>query len=271
MRIPAVSGAFYPDKKEDLINVIENAFKHPLGPGKLPSTIHTDTDLKALIVPHAGYIYSGPIAAHAYWELSLRKAPEVIIILGVNHYGYGEQVGLSPDDFETPLGVSKINKEIYQKLKDNGMKEDRVSHVREHSIEVQLPFIQYIYGSNFTFVAISLSYMDTYNAKKTASIIKKAIEGVDALVIASTDFSHYVPKRIAYSTDKKAIEKIEEHSPEGLYKVVNEYNISMCGVGPVLTLLYTLDDVKMKLLKYATSGDVVEMEDVVGYGSFKGV
>ncbi|MGC8581335.1 MAG: AmmeMemoRadiSam system protein B [Thermoplasmata archaeon] len=271
MRPPAVSGAFYPDERDELIRAIENSFKHPLGPGKLPSPTHAGTELKALIVPHAGYAYSGPIAAHAYAELSLRKIPEVIIILGVNHYGYGEVAGLSPDDFETPLGVSRINKGIYQKLKDNGMKEDRVCHVREHSIEVQLPFIQYIYGSNFTFVAISLSYMDTYNAKKTASIIKKAIDGVDALVIASTDFSHYVPKRIAYSMDKKAIEKIEEHSPDGLYKVVNEYNISMCGVGPVLTLLYTLDNVNMKLLKYATSGDVVDMGDVVGYGAFKGV
>ncbi|MEM3396298.1 MAG: AmmeMemoRadiSam system protein B [Thermoplasmata archaeon] len=268
LREPAVAGAFYPASASSLRKSIEQCFLHELGFGRIPKLGEQGKKrIKGVVAPHAGYVYSGPVASHAYGALAEEGFPDTFIILGVNHHGFGEEVALTTQDFLTPLGTAKIDMEIAKKLISEGIPDDKRAHEEEHSIEVHLPFLQY-FKTDIQFVPIAMYRMDLPTAKKTGEAIKKAIATTnkDVVIIASTDFSHYVPKEWAYKYDALAIERIVNCDPEGLYTTIRKYGISMCGYGPVLTLLYALG-LKGKLLKYATSGDVEEMFEVVGYGS----
>ncbi|MGC8913068.1 MAG: AmmeMemoRadiSam system protein B [Thermoplasmata archaeon] len=269
LREPAVAGSFYPRNAPSLRKMIEEScFLHPLGYGKIPAlSMRKKRKIKGLVAPHAGYMYSGPIASHAYGALAEDGFPETFIILGVNHHGFGEDVAISTQDFQTPLGVAEIDSEIAEKLISLGIPDDKNAHEAEHSIEVHLPFLQY-FKPDIKFVPIAMYRMDIPTAKNTAEVLRKAIDssGKDVVVIASTDFSHYVPKEWAYKYDALAIEKIVNCEPDALYTTIKKYGISMCGYGPVMTMLYTLS-LKGKLYKYATSGDVEEMFEVVGYAA----
>ncbi|MCL4326330.1 MAG: AmmeMemoRadiSam system protein B [Candidatus Thermoplasmatota archaeon] len=271
MRKPAVSGSFYPSDRKVLLSLIERSFTHKFGPGSLPASpdnIKSDR-LKAIVVPHAGYIYSGPVAAHSYLRLARNGMPDSIIILGVNHYGIGSPVAITLNDFETPLGIAKVDAKLGMELINGPIVNDDLSHLREHSIEVQIPFLQYIFGDNLKFVPILIQYTDVYSTGRISKYIKNVIKNRNIVVIASTDFSHYVPREVAYRNDKKAIDMIEKLDPDGLEDVVKKYDISMCGIGPVLTMLFSVDAKKATLLKYATSGDMEPMHDVVGYASME--
>ncbi|MEM3445607.1 MAG: AmmeMemoRadiSam system protein B [Thermoplasmata archaeon] len=267
LRQPAVAGAFYPSSASSLRKMIEQCFLHDLGFGRVPRlNAQGERKIKGIVAPHAGYIYSGPVATHAYGMLAEDGFPDTFIILGVNHHGFGADVALTTQDFLTPLGTAKIDMEIAERLIAEGIPDDKNAHEEEHSIEVHLPFLQFF--KEVQFVPISMYRMDIPTAKKTGEAIKNVISGAkkDVVVIASTDFSHYVPKEWAYKYDAIAIEKIVNCEPEALYSTIRKYGISMCGYGPVLTLLYALH-LKGKLLKYATSGDVEDMFEVVGYAS----
>jgi len=268
VRMPAVSGSFYPSSASSLRKLIEQCFRHELGYGKVPVLNEKGArHIKGIVAPHAGYVYSGPVASHAYGALAEDGFPETFVILGVNHHGFGEEVALARQDFITPLGTAKIDGELADIMVNLGLADDPNAHEAEHSIEVHLPFIQY-FKNDIKFVPIAMYRMDPHTAKKTAEIIKKAIETTkkDVVIVASTDFSHYVPKEWAYKYDALAIEKIKMCQPEELYTVIRKYGISMCGYGPVMTMLYTLG-LHGRLLKYATSGDVEDMFEVVGYGA----
>lgn len=268
LREPAVSGAFYPASPQSLRKMIEACFTHKLGYGQIPKLNEQGRrKIKGVVAPHAGYVYSGSVASHVYGALAEDGFPATFIILGVNHHGFGEEFALTTQDFLTPLGTVKIDKEIAGKLIAEGIPDDERAHRDEHSIEVHLPFLQY-FKPEIHFVPIAMYRMDIPTAKKIGEAIKKVIRATnrDIGIIASTDFSHYVPREWAYKYDAFAIEKIVNCDPEGLYSTIRKYGISMCGYGPVLTLLYALG-LKGKLLKYATSGDVEDMFEVVGYGS----
>ncbi|MCX8174440.1 MAG: AmmeMemoRadiSam system protein B [Thermoplasmata archaeon] len=268
LREPAVAGAFYPASASSLRKMIDQCFLHKLGYGRIPKLNEPGhRKIVGIVAPHAGYVYSGPIASHAYGALAEDGFPDTFIILGVNHHGFGEDVALTTQDFLTPLGTAKIDMDLAKKLIAAGVPDDRRAHEEEHSIEVHLPFLQY-FKPEIQFVPIAMYRMDLATAKRTGEAIKKVIATAnkDVGLIASTDFSHYVPREWAYKYDALAIEKIINCEPEGLYSTIRKYGISMCGYGPVLTLLHALG-LKGKLLKYATSGDVEEMFEVVGYGS----
>jgi AmmeMemoRadiSam system protein B len=272
------AGQFYEADPEKLKDRIEWCFKHPLGPGSIPtpSSVRSKTSV-GFISPHAGYVYSGPIAAHTYYYLAKEGRPDTFIILGPNHTGMGAAVAIWPDGvWETPLGRIEIDKELASEISENSnfAKLDTVAHSEEHSIEVQLPFLQYIFNG-FKIVPISMLYQSPETAKDLADAILKAVEDLqrDIIIIASTDMSHYEPHELAVKKDREALEKIVALDPEGLYSTVIERNITMCGVGPVMTLLYVarrLGSSKGEILKYATSGDVTgEMSWVVGYASVR--
>lgn len=267
VRKPAVAGQFYPGNKRDLSNKIEECFTHELGPGKLEEGDGL-RNIKGLVVPHAGYVYSGPVAAHAYKALYEDGIPETFIVLGPSHRGMGASVALADEDFQTPLGTVKIDKELVDELSGGVMEINNQSHIGEHSIEVQLPFLQYI-ADNFKFVPISVNKQDRRTVKKVGEEIRETIMDKDVVVISSTDFSHYVLQETAKKKDSMAIEKIENNDPEGLYDVVQKENISMCGYGPVAAMMIGSGGKKGQLLKYATSGDIMSMREVVGYGALK--
>ena len=278
-REPAVAGQFYEANPESLRKRIEWAFLHKIGPGEVPRVAATRIkESVGYIVPHAGYIYSGPVAAHAYLKIAYEGRPETFIILGPNHTGYGSAVSVYPEGiWVTPLGEVEVDKELAEEIVNNSVfaKLDVGAHEYEHSIEVQLPFLQYLFSGNIRIVPISMMYQTPEVVKDLASALLMALESVrrDAVIIASTDMTHYEPHKLAIKKDRMALEAILELNAERLYKVIVDNNISMCGYGPVMTLINYAKQVgakKAELLKYATSGDVSgEKSWVVGYAAVR--
>lgn len=264
MREPAVAGQFYSANREGLIAEIEACYAGLLGPGSLPAGLGGDRSLAGLVVPHAGYMYSGPVAAHAYLALAQDGLPETFVILGPNHTGYGLPLAVASDDFKTPLGVASVDRELAEDLMVAPLQEDLEAHRYEHSIEVQLPFLQHL-KEDLKFVPISMGAQDHQSAKAVGSVLREKLKGRDVVLIASTDFSHYVPKEVATSKDRLAIERILEGDAQGLFDTIRQHNVTMCGYGPVMAMLEALGRPKGELLKYGTSGDVHPMRDVVGY------
>lgn len=264
MRYPAASGRFYLSDKKNLKKQIEECFLHKLGPGKLPVYKKGERKIKGAVVPHAGYIYSGPVASHVYSALANDGFPETFIIIGPNHTGYGSGVALTTESFNTPFGDVPVDKELATNLLNTIIDNDINAHRYEHSIEVQLPFLQYI-KKDFSFVPLCMGMQDYKTAKEVGDIIKNAIKGRDVVVIASSDFTHYEPKASAERKDKMAIDAILELDSKKLFETVKQNHITMCGYGPVIAMLEAVNGKKAILLKYATSGEVTPMNDVVGY------
>ncbi len=286
IRKPAVAGQFYDGGETSLKKTIEQCFLDERGPRSLPKISRGNKELIGIVVPHAGYIYSGAIAAHSYKILAENGFAEIFIILGPNHRGMGSGISIMTEgSWLTPLGKVPINnktaEEIYKGLIDN----DENAHLYEHSIEVQLPFLQYIADEkDFSFVPVCMALQDYDTSKEIGEILANAINNTNQkiVIIASTDFSHvgfdYMsmpPERIrvdeyAEKQDKFAIEKILKMDPEGLIDTVHEKNISMCGYGPVavmLTAAKILGANKAELLKYGTSYEVHPGTSCVGYGA----
>lgn len=268
MRKPAVAGQFYAGAPGDLVTEIEACYASPLGPGRLPQVGRGPRRLRALVVPHAGYTYSGPVAAHAFGELARDGLPEVFVIIGPNHTGVGAPVALATEDFETPLGVARVDREMARKILAGIVEADLEAHRYEHSIEVEIPFLQHL-RREVTIVPICMGMQDYETAHQVGEIVGEAIKGRDAVVIASTDFTHYEPRESAARKDALAIKDIEAQEPQALYKTVNRHHVSMCGYGPVMATLEAIKAKEARLLKYATSGDVQPMRDVVGYAALR--
>ncbi len=278
-RGPAVAGMFYEADPQGLRGQIEWAFKHPLGPGRLPEK-RTETLEPSIgfVSPHAGYMYSGPIAAHVYYRLAMEPIPDTVVIAGPNHTGLGTLVSVYLRGvWITPLGEVEVDEELAKAIVENSSYADidEKAHIYEHSVEVQIPFLQYIYGSSFRIVPIVLWEQTPETARDLGEAIYRAVEstGRRIVFIASSDFTHYEPHDIAVRKDQEAISAILSLEPERLYRVVTEKNISMCGPGPVMTLLYLARARKAggaELLKYATSGDVAgDKSSVVGYAAIR--
>jgi len=268
MRYPAVAGQFYPGERKELETMLNELFIHPIGPGSVPSLVPDGKrKIKGGVVPHAGYMFSGPVAAHFYHALALDGFPESFIIIGPNHYGVGSGVAIAMDDFLTPFGKVKIDRELAKDIAKGVVDIDSYAHRYEHSIEVQLPFLQF-FKREIKFVPITMLLQDYEIAVEVGEIIKEAIADKDVVIIASSDFSHYVPKSKAYTNDSMAIERILKGDVKGLYDVIYKHNITMCGYGPVAAMLTAIGG-KATLLKYATSGDIQPMHEVVGYAAIK--
>ncbi len=267
MRYPAVAGQFYAGTEESLRKQVEACFRSPLGPGKIPElAVSGERKIKGMVSPHAGFMFSGPVAAHGFGALAKDGFPDVFIIIGPNHTGMGSGVALTTEDFDMPMGVMEVDKELAGKI-HTGIIDDTInSHRNEHSAEVQLPFIQY-FEKTKKFVPISMKMQDYNTAVEVGHIVREAIAGLDAVVIASSDFSHYVPPDVAKQKDMLAVDKILELDSKGLYQTVAKHRISACGYGPIMAMLEAVGGQSAELLKYATSGDVRPMDEVVGYAS----
>jgi len=275
LRRPAVAGSFYAGDSKSLNIQIENCFLHRIGPGEIP-LVNTkkENNIIGLISPHAGYMYSGPVAANGFYKIALDGKPDTIIILGPNHRGFGENISIMVEGrWETPLGELEIATDIAENILKNSkiIKNDKKAHQYEHSIEVQLPFIQYIFGRDIKFVPICMTRQDINTDIEIAQSICSSVVDKNILIIASSDFTHYEPQEYAENVDKQAINAILEFNPKKLYDMIYHQNLTMCGPGPITVMLIvceTLGAKKAELLKYATSGDVSGMYDqVVGYAS----
>jgi AmmeMemoRadiSam system protein B len=273
MRPPVVAGQFYEGSKEELIKQIEWCYRHPVGPGKLPKLQRGKRSMLGLVSPHAGYIYSGPVAAHGFAALAHDGRPERIVILGPNHHGIGSGVSLvSSGRWRTPLGEVEVDGELARAIlrECEIIDDEEEAHRHEHSIEVQLPFLQHLLGE-FRFVPICMMFQDLRTSLEVGEALASACGGKDVLLIASTDFTHYEPHEQAVRKDRAAIEKILSLDPRGLVETVEGEGISMCGYGPVAAVLEAckrLGAGEAKLLKHATSGETSGfMGEVVGYAS----
>ncbi|MDI3472550.1 MAG: hypothetical protein PWQ48_831 [Thermotogaceae bacterium] len=273
---PFVAGAFYDLNKDDLLKRLEWCFSdNRIGPGVLPEkpTNKLEKNVGA-IVPHAGYIYSGPVAAWAYLELSKLGKPDTVILIGPNHTGAGAEIGVWPEGvWQTPLGELKVAKDVVETLLGSSVNlmPDTASHIGEHSLEVQLPFLQYIYGNDFEIVPITMMIQSLEFSEVLSESIKKVFERFPErkfVIIASTDLNHYESQEITVKKDEKFIKAVISEDPKKVVKAVKENDITACGFGPVSVVL-KLKLGKPKLLKHATSGDTSgDLTHVVGYASF---
>ena len=270
IRKPAVAGMFYAGTARELEEQIEWCYKHRLGPGAIPRVNSKGLrEIVAIVVPHAGYYYSGPVAAHAYKELAEDGVFDTAVILGPNHTGYGYPVSLwAGASWSTPLGEVEINKELAQRLLGGVIKADETAHIHEHSIEVQLPWLQYLYRK-VKIVPITMLAQDIETARTVGKAIAQA--GNNLIIIASSDLTHYEPHSVAMEKDSSVIEAIIALDEEELYGRCERLDCTMCGYGPVASAIVAAKEMKAQkanLLKYATSGDTSgDFSRVVGYSS----
>jgi AmmeMemoRadiSam system protein B len=261
---------FYAGTARELEEQIEWCYRHEVGPGTIPRVNSKGLrEIVAIVVPHAGYYYSGPVAAHAYKELADDGIFDTAVILGPNHTGYGYPVSLwVGDGWSTPLGEVEIDKKLAQKLLGTVIKADETAHIHEHSIEVQLPWLQHLY-KKVKIVPITMLAQDLETARSVGKAISQA--GDNSIIIASSDFTHYEPHSVAMEKDRLVIESIVALDEEELYKRCERLGCTMCGYGPVASAIVAAKEMRGKkasLLKYATSGDTSgDFSRVVGYGS----
>ena len=268
-RPPAVAGQFYAGSGAELAHQLESCFRDARGPGELPARHRSGArSLWAAVVPHAGYPYSGPIAANAYALVATQRAPESVLILGVDHHGLGSGAVLSDRPWSTPLGPVEVDHDLVRALRRGPVSLNEAAQAREHSIEVQLPFLQYVLPRP-RFVALQVAFGSFDYLRSVGNVVREAVKGRDVLLLASTDFSHYVPVRTAERLDRLAIDAILARDARRLYDTVVENEISMCGIAPTTALLAALEEEELttRLLRWGHSGEVEPMREVVGYAA----
>lgn len=283
VRDPAVAGRFYEARPEALKASVRECFTHPLGPGRLPQ-VATDGPgrIAALVSPHAGFIFSGPAAANGFAALAADGIPETVVILGPSHYSSDRRAALSTADaWRTPLGEVELDAALGEAILskcDLVVADDR-PHRLEHSLEVQVPFLQFVYGDRAPRICpICVRSYPMYpteqiaaDARAIGEAIAEVAAGRRVVLIASTDLSHQMPQDVAEKLDRMVIDAILAVDPERLLKTVAEGEISTCGPVPVaiaLAFCRATGRTSAKLLRYYTSGDIIgDRSGVVGYAS----
>jgi len=259
VREAAVAGQFYPGSRPAL----EHAVKDMIGPGPTRKAL-------GVMVPHAGYMYSGHVAGAVYGAVEL---PQTFIIIGPNHTGLGPAASImTRGAWRLPGGDALINEALANSIISHSrvLSADDRAHLFEHSIEVQLPFLQYLVGE-VNFVPVSLMLTSTDSCRDIGRALAAAIKAAQTpvLVVASSDMTHYESQVTAQEKDNLAIERLLALDPEGLLETVQENHISMCGVAPAATMLFACRELganEARLVKYETSGDVTgDYNQVVGY------
>jgi AmmeMemoRadiSam system protein B len=262
IRKPAVAGQFYPSSKEQLLKQID----------QLVDKKAKKKNIIGCVLPHAGYIYSGAVAGETVSEINI---PDNVLLIGPNHTGIGEPLSLMKEGiWQTPLGEVSINKELAEGLLKNSkyLKEDLRAHTFEHSLEVQLPFLQY-FKADFKIIPIIAAQVDLKTYKQIGGEIALTLEKLNlknqTLLLASSDMTHYEPDKIARKKDNEAIQAILELDEDKLFQKVTDLDISMCGYVPtiiIMTAAKQLGAKKANLVKYQTSGDTSgDYSSVVGY------
>ncbi len=262
LRLPAVSGRFYPSDPAELTALIRKYAVIDSSKPPIP--------VRACLVPHAGYVYSGHVAGAVLGRIAL---PRKIIILGVRHYPRGEPAAiLSSGAWRTPLRDARIDEDLAEALKKACplLREDSVAHSTEHSLEVQLPFLQ-VLAPDFTFVPVALGTVQFESLVSVGEALRRVLQASkeNVLLLTTSDLNHYEDDATTRVKDRKAIDQLLALNSRGLYDTCRNEEISMCGLGPAVAMITALNALGVKkpeLVKYATSADVSEdRSTVVGY------
>jgi AmmeMemoRadiSam system protein B len=260
IRRPVVAGQFYPASASELRAMIGGMVKEKAA----------KEDVIGLLSPHAGYIYSGPVAGAV---ISRIRFKDTFIIMGPNHTGAGKPLSIMTEGkWQTPLGEVEIDSELGKKILavSKHLEEDDRAHIYEHSIEVQLPFLQY-FKPDFKLVPIVFGHASGAIYKEVGREIAEAVKelGREVVIIASSDMSHYEPQASAQNKDRQAIEAMLNLDEDELLKRVARFNITMCGYAPAVSLIVAAKELGAtgaELVKYQTSGDITgDYSAVVGY------
>jgi MEMO1 family protein len=262
LRLPAVAGQFYPANPKELAAQVKRLTENEQAEKKLR--------VRACLVPHAGYMYSGAVGGAVFAKVFL---PRKILLLGVRHYPRGEPLAiLSEGAWRTPLGDVPIDAPLATALRRECplLREDSVAHSQEHSLEVELPFLQCL-APGFSFVPVAVGTLRFEELAETGEGIARVLRQSDEeiLVVTSSDMNHYEDDQVTRTKDRKAIDRLLQLDAKGLYDLCRAEKISMCGLGPAITMLTAMNSLgatKAELLRYATSGDISgDRGAVVGY------
>ena len=271
IRFPAVAGQFYPGEEGELNQIIDEFLKN----AKVPEI---KDEIFGILVPHAGYVFSGPVAAHCYKTIQGKKF-ETVVLIGDSHYEYFDGVSVwEKGEWETPLGKVKVDEELAKEILNFSKRffvKDS-AHLFEHSLEVQIPFLQRVL-KNFKILPLIFGSEDE-DWKDLAKSILKLMEKRKILVVASSDLSHYPPYEVAQEADKRTVEGILSSDPEKfkekietLKKLFPDVDTFACAQDTIKTILEVSKNLKgkAKLLKYQNSGDTIygEKTQVVGYSA----
>ena len=267
LRLPIAAGTFYPGNADTLGATVRSLL------GDATAVLHKPLRQSiGLIVPHAGYAYSGHVAAAGFRAVASHGTPEVVVILGASHTGLGAAVSLSePGHWRTPLGDVPVDSGILEALTASGLPIDAAPFAREHSIEVQLPFLQTLWPDLLRFVPVCVQSAPLTALAAAADAIAGAVAASPVLVVASTDFTHYEPEAVARELDALALERILSLDADGFCQLCARRKLSICGSGAVALLIllaHRLGWTRADLSEYATSGDVTgDRSAVVGYAA----
>lgn len=269
-RLPIVSGSFYPGNKEELVNSVKT-YMGLSAYSASPAGDNTENrKILGAISPHAGYVYSGRVMGSVFSRIDV---PDTVVVLAPNHTGRGSPFSVWPDGcWITPLGETSIDEELVTEILGSCelLEKDRAAHINEHSAEVILPFLQYS-NPGVRIVVIVIMSDDFEDLRMIGRSIGSVLNATrpDALVVASSDMTHYESRQSAGRKDKSAIAEIVALREEGLYRVARELKVTMCGVNPVISMMVCSKEraaIKAELTGYETSGDVTgDYDRVVGY------
>jgi MEMO1 family protein len=259
-RLPAAAGRFYPGDAESLRLTIQELT------GEIPAE---KKKVLAAVSPHAGYVYSGAVAAETLGGIEI---PETVILLGPNHTGKGAPVGLSTITWDMPMGEVPVDHNFIEALlaETDYIEKDELAHQYEHSLEVQIPFLQ-MAQPNLSIVPISISHVSYQLLDEIGLALAEVIKrvGKEVLLVASSDMTHYEPRDAAEKKDHYVLKKLADMDPNMLYRSVTGHHISMCGIMPVTIALITaleLGATKTELIRYTDSGETTgDTDQVVGY------
>lgn len=271
-RSPYYAGSFYPKHTCDLIELLHFCFNKSIFGPKKKQIINTK--IFGIIVPHGAYIFSGAISANAFFEIASLNI-DTFILIGPDHHGIGKRISVTSEGYwQTPLGDVLIDNTITNDLKRSCdfIEEDNIVHQIEHSLEIQVPFIQYSFGNSFTIVPLLLRDQDIETSMLLGNLIAKYSARKNVMIIASSCLTHYESNSSVQKKDFQMIKNIESLNIESFYQSLMNLKASVCGYGAIASLMRAvqiLGSKKGELLRYATSGDVTSdnKNTVVGYAS----
>jgi AmmeMemoRadiSam system protein B len=269
VRPSPIAGQWYPGDPKRLSTNVDRYIQE----AKLPEL---EGEVVAIITPHAGHIYSGPVAGYAFATLQGYK-PDLVAVVSPMHYPYSEPlITTAHDAYETPLGVIPVDVEAVQALNDLLEKElgyglSRVRRDQEHSLEIELPFLQRVLKTEFKLLPVMVRDQSRRVTRSLGRCLAETLRNRNAVLVASTDLSHFYPLRIANELDETMLHCIELFDPEAVILAEEEGRGFACGRGALAAVLWAAKDLganTVKILKHATSGDVTgDTSQVVGYGA----
>ncbi|MGD8238554.1 MAG: AmmeMemoRadiSam system protein B [Armatimonadota bacterium] len=268
----ALAGLWYEGSERALQRELAGCFQHRLGPGELPPepTEGTDRRTLGLVSPHAGVAYSGPAAAHGYLRIAREGVPEVVVVIGPSHQRPCNAT-IASGSFQTPLGPATIHGDVAARLlaECDELQEAPRAIEGEQSIELQLPFLKYIYRERLSWVPVMLADQSYELAARLGEAVARVLDGMDAVIVGSSDLSHEHSERTVADHDPLVIEQVLALDAQELIRVRRQHSVTMCGYGAVAVMLAAakaLGATTAEQLGYYTSADIAGAHGyVVGY------